>query len=227
MNIEYLLLQINDAAFPIGTYTQSFGLETYIQQGKLKTEENVYKYVKSYLLNNFFYTELLSVKLAYEYAENSDYDSLIKLDEILTAVKMPIEIRDASEKLGKRLIKTLIGMNVPFNEKDLEFLEKYQKNHVHHCSIYGFICGILKLDKQQSINLYLYQGGSTVITNAVKTVPLSQTVGQKLLFMCYEVFDECMKKLDGKTIDDVGLASPSIDIRQMQHEVLYSRLYMS
>ncbi len=32
---EFLILQVNDAVFPIGSYTHSFGLETYIQQKRL------------------------------------------------------------------------------------------------------------------------------------------------------------------------------------------------
>lgn len=227
MKIEYLLLQINDASFPIGSYTQSYGLETYVQRGLLKTEDDVCLYVKNYLLNNFFYTELLSAKLAYEYGQNYDVDSLKNLDEILSAVKMPMEIRSASEKLGRRFIKTIISMEVNFSKEHIEFLEQYQKEEVNHCSMYGFVCGVLGLDKNQALNLYLYQSASSMITNAVKTVPLSQLVGQKILFNCSEVFSECIEKLNVKTILDVGISSPGFDIRCMQHEVLYSRLYMS
>ena len=30
---KFLLLQVNDALFPIGGYSHSYGLETYIQKG--------------------------------------------------------------------------------------------------------------------------------------------------------------------------------------------------
>ena len=33
LNSKFLLLQINDAMFPIGAYSHSYGLETYIQNG--------------------------------------------------------------------------------------------------------------------------------------------------------------------------------------------------
>ena len=31
---QFLLLQVNDSLFPIGGYSHSYGLETYIQKGK-------------------------------------------------------------------------------------------------------------------------------------------------------------------------------------------------
>ena len=33
LNHHFLLLQINDSLFPIGGYSHSYGLETYIQKG--------------------------------------------------------------------------------------------------------------------------------------------------------------------------------------------------
>ena len=37
--MDFLLLQINDSAFPIGSYTQSFGLETYVQKGLITNKD--------------------------------------------------------------------------------------------------------------------------------------------------------------------------------------------
>ena len=65
------------------------------------------------------------------------------------------------------------------------------------------------------------------VTNCVKSIPLSQTQGQQLLCKCYDTFDEVISKLDELTIDDLCLSTPGFDIRCMQHENIYSRLYMS
>ena len=63
---DFLLLQINDALFPIGGYSHSYGLETYIQKDIIKNADDAALYIEEKLSNSLFYTELLSVKLAYK-----------------------------------------------------------------------------------------------------------------------------------------------------------------
>lgn len=42
---RFFLLQVNDALFPIGGYSHSQGLETYIQQGIVHDEETAAEYI--------------------------------------------------------------------------------------------------------------------------------------------------------------------------------------
>ena len=42
---KYLLMQINDALFPIGAYSHSYGLETYIQKDIVHDMETAQKYI--------------------------------------------------------------------------------------------------------------------------------------------------------------------------------------
>ena len=46
---NFYLLQINDALFPIGGYSHSYGLETYIQKGLLQNAEDATLYLHNKL----------------------------------------------------------------------------------------------------------------------------------------------------------------------------------
>ena len=63
---RFFLLQVNDALFPIGGYSHSQGLETYIQQGIVHDEETAAEYIGKKLKLNLACTDLLGVRLAYE-----------------------------------------------------------------------------------------------------------------------------------------------------------------
>ena len=50
MHEDFLLFQINDAAFPIGTYTHSYGLETYIQNGIVNDSQTAGEFIRKKLI---------------------------------------------------------------------------------------------------------------------------------------------------------------------------------
>ena len=58
------LLQLNDATFPIGSYTFSWGLETFVQQGIIHDSKSAEAFIGSELSGSFLYSDLLAVRLA-------------------------------------------------------------------------------------------------------------------------------------------------------------------
>lgn len=226
----FILLQINDGLFPIGAYSHSYGLETYVQKNIICDAETAFRYIENNIKYNFLYTELLAVKLAFEYAQNNDLDKLSELDEIIIASKTPLEIRSAAVKLSSRFIKTLNNISV---EYESDVFEKYSslssvKNIIQTYAVsYGVFCAAVGIDKKMALESFLYSQTSGCITNCVKLVPLSQTQGQQLLYRSYHIFEEVLNQLEKLTIEKLCLSTPGFDIRCMQHEGLYSRLYMS
>ena len=117
---RFLLLQINDSLFPIGGYSHSYGLETYIQKGLVNDGSTARLYIENRLRYSLLYTDLLAVRLAYEAAAKEDLEKLEELEDVLDASKIPMELREASRKLGSRFVKTLRHMEISW-KKDTEF----------------------------------------------------------------------------------------------------------
>ena len=224
----FILFQINDSLFPIGAYSHSYGLETYIQKNLVKDMDSAYEYLECNLKSNFLYGELLSIYLAYEYAEKNNIKKIVNLDNLLNCSKSSKEIRMASQKLGSRFIKTLISSNIKYrNENFINYVKESENLQPTHTVAYGVFCQSVGIPKNKAIEGFLYSYTSQTITNCVKTIPLSQTDGQKLLYKSYEIFEEVISILPKLTLEDLCLSTPGFDIRSMQHETLYSRLYMS
>ncbi len=80
---QFYLLQVNDALFPIGGYSHSQGLETYIQRGIVHNVDTAREYITHKIKWNLAYTELLAARLAYEAAEKKDLQELLYLEEFL------------------------------------------------------------------------------------------------------------------------------------------------
>ena len=225
---KFFLLQVNDALFPIGGYSHSYGLETYIQKGVVHDEDSAEEFIHKRLKYNFLYNEFMAVRLGWEYAVCNNLDAISELEEIMEAGKIPRETREASRKLGSRFIKTLSALELPMNNSIFEkYRESRKGKSVHHAVAYGVFCGAAGITREEALEHFIYAQTSAMVTNCVKTIPLSQSVGQKLLSRCFFEFQEVLETLKTQTKEDLCLSAPGFDIRGIQHEKLYSRLYMS
>lgn len=225
---HFLLLQVNDALFPIGAYSHSYGLETYIQKEKVRSIEETWAFIWNRTLYGFCYNELLSAKLAYRYAAEENLEKLLELEQILEAARIPKETREAGRKLGSRFVKTMKDMELPFQSEIFSrYLESRKRKTTTHSVVYGVFCAALGMEEETVIEHYLYAQTSSMITNCVKTIPLSQTDGQKLLYRSNQLYEKVFETLAELTEDDLCRSVPGFDIRCMQHEGLYSRIYMS
>ena len=225
---KFFLLQVNDALFPIGGYSHSYGLETYIQKEIVHDEDSAEEFIHKRLEYNFLYNEFLAVRLGWEYAVSGDLTAISRLEEIMEAGKIPRETREASRKLGSRFIKTLSALEIPRENRVFEeYREARKGKSVHHAVAYGVFCGAAGITREEALEHFLYAQTSAMVTNCVKTIPLSQSSGQKLLSGCYPLLQKLTGEVKELGEEWLGLSGPGFDLRCMQHEGLYSRIYMS
>ena len=221
------ILHITDPTLPIGGFSHSNGLETYVQQKLVNNMSSTQEFVESMLRNNYKFNDGLAVKLAYDFTLENNLDQILKLDNESNALKAPREVREGSQKLGMRLIKIYEQLlDDPFlNTINDLILEK--KMHGHYAVIYGIITALLKLDKEKATCAFLYNAAVGIITNAVKLVPLGQTDGQQIIYNVQPLIENLTLEIMELERDMHGVCNAALDIKCMQHEHLYSRLYMS
>lgn len=221
------LLHLTDPTLPIGGYVHSNGLETYVQNGLVHSAATAREFVVNMLRNNLKYNDAAFAHLAYEAAAAGDLDVLIGLDQECSALKSPREIREASQKLGLRLIKIFKRHQTFALANAFEKAVNEGLADAHYCIAFGLFACLLDIPAGEAMLAFYYNAASGLVTNSVKLVPLGQLDGQEIMFGLLPLLGTLAAETVQIDRSLVGLCNTGFDIRCMQHERLYSRLYMS
>ena len=95
----------SDSFFPTGMYTTSNGLEVYFYSKTVKSANELRDLIKVYLEQQIGPADCNALGNAYKYAENSDMQRLIEVDQTMFAVRLIEEVRNASTRSGIQILK--------------------------------------------------------------------------------------------------------------------------
>lgn len=221
------LIQINDTAFPTGSFAHSFGMETYIQENVIRNEDDLWKFCNMYIRQNLASTDAIIVKEAHRLAKESDIEGLIQLEKICHGIKLSPETRKGSAMMGRQFLQTIY----PLNDEELltVWYEKFKSKEIkgHYAVVYGIYTAMLGADANMSVETFMYSSVSSLIQNAVRAVPLGQKGGVKTTFSLLPAIQETARSVMDLGMEDLDNNSIALEIASMKHEFLYSRLFMS
>jgi urease accessory protein len=221
------LLQLCDTALPIGAYAFSNGLETYTQQGLMSEVTTLQEWLEAILHHAIHGSHLLPVALAHRATAAGDWAQLERLDQQLTAMKHARELREASVKTGQGLLRLAVQVWPGPAVECWHTLCQQQRVMGHQALVLGVIGCQLGCEERIIIEAAGYQWLSSMISAALRLLPIGQLAGQQLLKALLPHLTGIADDIHQQGWDDLSSAAPAFDIRAMQHETLYSRLFQS
>jgi urease accessory protein len=85
----------------------------------------------------------------------------------------------------------------------------------------------LGVDQESCISAYCFSWAENQVAAAVKSVPLGQNAGQKILFAMHALIPDAVLRAIATTPDQINTFAPHLGILSARHASQYSRLFRS
>ncbi len=218
---QLALQQLTDSALPTGAFAHSLGFETYIDRGLVHNEETFGTWLAAFVGQQLTYSDGAAIRFLYEDVP------VAELDALLTAQLLPRQLREASIKMGTRLLE--IGAEVFPSPELTEYrgLVGTGRAAGHQPLAFAVVARSLRVPLPEALAAYLFAAVTSLTQNAVRAIPLGQNAGQRLLRRASDDVAAAVERVGGLGLHDFGAISPGLEISQMRHERQRARMFMS
>ena len=221
ISYQLALQQLTDSALPTGAFAHSLGFETYVDAGVVRDEAGFGVWLSAFVSQQLTYSDGLAIRFLYEGGD------VVGLDAALSASLLPRQVREASTKMGLRLLE--IGAEV-FPSAELELyrdLVTTGRAAGHQPLAFAVVARSLGVPLQEALAAYLFATATSLTQNAVRAIPLGQNAGQRVLRKAHDDVAAAVERVAHLTPDDFGAVTPGLEISQMRHERQRARMFMS
>jgi urease accessory protein len=226
-NKEISILQLSDSFFPTGLYATSSGLEALSQIKKLKIKD-IFQFITMQLQQVMGPSDCTAMGYAHESCKMKDITALLKADESLYYMKLIEETRIASTRSGNQLLKCVSTF-----AKNKKMLKEYQSaiNKGKATGVYavsfGAVTAILDIPKKKAGMMLLYGLAVSIVGAAMRLGIVQHFEGQKILHQLGPVILRAVLENIDRPISSLWQFAPSLDILQMKHEALNSKMFIT
>ena len=221
------ILQLSDSFFPTGLYATSSGLESLSQKKKLKSKD-IFQFITMQLQNVMGPSDCTAMGFAYASCKKKDIVSLIHADESLYYMKLIEETRIASTRSGNQLLKCVSTFS-----KNKKMLKEYQiainkgKATGVYAVSFGVVTSSLNIPKKKAGMMLLYGLAVSIVGAAMRLGILQHFEGQKIIHQLGPVILHSVLENIDRPISGMWQFAPGLDILQMKHEALDSKMFIT
>lgn len=218
------LLQLASPMLPVGAYSYSQGLEWAIECGEVKDLASAKGWIGDVLevyQANFELPVLSRLFIAWQMG---DMEKVREWDAFYQAGRDTSEAWAETRQMGYSLCRLL---------NDLKELPDHLMDNVNSLvtpafpTVYAAIAQHWAIAQQDMLHAYVWGWLENQVSAAMKTVPLGQVAGQKILLTLGQVLPDIVQQAMSLPDDEISNFNPLLTIAGCQHETQYSRLFRS
>ena len=214
------LFQLISPSLPIGGYSYSQGIEWAVEQGWIKTEQDLTGWLQGLMQTTMQQQDLPILLRLYDGWQAGDLDRIAQWNEWLLASRESHELRREESNRARAFAQILIAL-----DEGAQALRELLMQTQHAC--FSYACQRWGISREQACFGLLWGWLENLTLAAVKIIPLGQTAGQRVIFRLSETFPAIIAHAQQVEDDDIGASSMALALASARHETQYTRLYRS
>jgi len=221
------LLQFSDGLFPAGGFAHSFGLETYVQDGRIRDRHDLEMFVAAHLDGSAGPADAAAAAIAVGVARRDDSHEWFALDARLDAMKTVPEFRAASRQMGRQALRVAAGLgDDPFLGRLARAVDD-DRAAAHHATVFGAAVGRGGVEPERAAAAYLYSTAALLVGAGLRLIALGQLDGQRVLAAMRGRIERLAAAAAMATVDDLWSFNPALELAGIRHAALDMRLFRS
>src|SRR3989442_373531 len=216
-----------DGLFPAGGFAHSFGLETYVQEGRVDDAAGLEAFVVAHLEGSAGPCDAVAVAHATRIAARDDVEEAVALDARLDAMKCVPEFRAASRQMGRQTLRATSALD---DDRFLaELLHAVEDGLApgHHALAFAVPLARAGADAERAAVAYLYSTATFLVGAGLRLIALGQVQGQRLLARLRPRLVRLGSEAAAREVDDMWSFNPGLELAGLRHATLDRRLFRS
>lgn len=217
-------LRLADSFLPVGSYTLSYGLETFVEEGRIEDGEELERLLEDYLRGQVGPCDMVAVSVAHRAAREGDMGRLARVDDRLHATLLAEEFRESSLTSGRRLLDVVEGEDGFVDVYSGEMGEGVRGHHPTALGVVTAAKGVSERDAQLVLGYAFVTG---LLGAAQRLLRFGHTEIQVILHDLFPVVEDVEREYADGGLDQLRSFAPLIDVQGMRHERAERRLFVS
>jgi len=218
-----LLMQLSSPALPVGGFSYSEGIESAVDAGLVVDESSASAWLCDQLNLSLSRGDLSVLAQALPAWRAFDKPRLQELNQWILSTRETSETRLQTEQMGKSLVEWIKNQEVVDKER-LDFLITLPPTWPLS---FALVLTPFAIETKACLLAYAFSWAENIVQACIKTVPLGQKSGQRILAILRLKIPYAVEYALGLSDNDRQTFTPGLAILCAAHETQYSRLFRS
>ena len=217
------LMWLASPALPIGGFSYSECLEAAVDTARVTTEAQAAAWLLDQLHLSLARADLALVAQAVTAWQLGDADRIKVLNDWVLQTRESSELRAQSEQMGRSLLDWLRN-HTTARAAQIDLLAALQPTYP---VAFALAASAAQAPVRDCLLSYAFGWAENMVQAAIKSVPLGQSAGQRILSALTFEIPACVDEALSLADSERQAFSPMLAILSAQHEIQYSRLFRS